>query len=158
MTLSCAFTHGWLQRLLAVWGKFGVALVRVDMSSAKSAAAVVNSSTKPFAARSDQQLRVIEKSAILITCCPLFHQAYNMAYVWGSECFPTTVRNTALVRGHSLAAVHGLKRPHLALSSFPSVHASIVVGLSYAGLLQPIGPCWWHCGSCGRLPGCCSPP
>jgi hypothetical protein len=48
--LACAFTRGWLQRLLAISSKFGVAM------------------------------------------------AYNLAYIYTEEMFPTTVRNTALVR------------------------------------------------------------
>lgn len=48
--LACAFTHGWLQRLLAILSKFGVAM------------------------------------------------AYNLSYIYTEEMFPTTVRNTALVR------------------------------------------------------------
>ncbi len=48
--LACSFTSGWLQRTLAVAGKFGVAL------------------------------------------------AYNLAFIYTSELFPTSVRNTSLVR------------------------------------------------------------
>ena len=51
--LACAFTRGWLQRLLAISSKFGVAM------------------------------------------------AYNLAYIYTEEMFPTTVRNTALVRRSS---------------------------------------------------------
>jgi hypothetical protein len=56
--LACACTHGWLQRLLAISSKFGVAM------------------------------------------------AYNLSYIYTEEMFPTTVRNTALVRWLGPASPH----------------------------------------------------